>query len=59
MNQALRDAEALLLGRFSEVTLAALHQQLQHHFQERDLRRGHAEAHQDCVKHESNEQQAV
>lgn len=36
MNQAFRDAEALLLARFSEVTLAELNANVQQHLQERD-----------------------
>lgn len=35
MNQAFRDAEALLLARFSEVTLAELSQHVQQRLQER------------------------
>ena len=43
MNQAFRDAEALLLARFSEVTLAELSQQLHHRLQDRTFCRGHDE----------------
>lgn len=40
MNQAFRDAEALLLARFREVTLAELSQQLHHQLQDRTFCRG-------------------
>jgi DNA-binding IscR family transcriptional regulator len=41
MNQAFRDAEALLLARFSEVTLAELSRYLHQRLQKRDFCRGH------------------
>lgn len=41
MNQAFRDAEALLLARFSEVTLAELSRYLHQGLQKRDFCRGH------------------
>jgi DNA-binding IscR family transcriptional regulator len=59
MNQALRDAEALLLARFSEVTLAELSHQLHHRLQDRTLSGGHAETRRSCVIHGTNEQEAV
>jgi DNA-binding IscR family transcriptional regulator len=59
MNQAFRDAEALLLARFSEVTLAELSQQLHLHRQERMFCRGHDEAHRGRVRHGTTEQEPV
>lgn len=41
MNQAFHDAEALLLARLSEVTLAELSHYLHHRLQEHDFCRGH------------------
>ncbi|MDB5074641.1 MAG: transcriptional regulator [Chloroflexi bacterium] len=41
MNQAFRDAEALLLARFSEVTLAELSRYLHQRLQNADFCRGH------------------
>lgn len=41
MNPAFRDAEALLLARFSEVTLAELSQHLHQQLQDRDFCREH------------------
>jgi DNA-binding IscR family transcriptional regulator len=41
MNQAFHEAEALLLARFSEVTLAELSRHLHHRLQDQDFCRGH------------------
>jgi DNA-binding IscR family transcriptional regulator len=41
MNQAFQDAEALLLARFSEVTLAELSNDIHQRLQDRDFCRGH------------------
>lgn len=43
MNQTFRDAEALLLARFSEVTLAELSQHVRHRLPAHDAGRGHCE----------------
>jgi hypothetical protein len=51
MSQAFHDAEALLLARFGEVTLAALREQLQHRRQDRTLSPGHDEARRRCGIH--------
>lgn len=57
MNQAFRDAEALLLARFSQVTLAELSQQLDLHRRERAFCRGDDEMYRNRVKQgTSNEQ---
>ncbi len=59
MNQAFRDAEALLLARFSEVTLAEFSHQLYLHRQERTFCRGHDETRRGRVRQGTNEQEAV
>jgi DNA-binding IscR family transcriptional regulator len=59
MKQAFRDAEALLLARFSEVTLAELSHQLQLHRQERRFCRGHDETRRSCVRQRTIQQEEV
>lgn len=59
MNQTFRDAEALLLARFSEVTLAELSQHVHHRLQAHDACRGHDETCTGCAKHGNNEQPAL
>jgi DNA-binding IscR family transcriptional regulator len=59
MNQAFRDAEALLLARFSEVTLAELNQQLHHRLQDRTFCHGHDETRKELRETGTNEQEAV
>lgn len=51
MNQTFRDAEALLLARFSEVTLAELSQHVHRGLQARDACRGHDETCTGYAKH--------
>jgi DNA-binding IscR family transcriptional regulator len=51
MSQAFHDAEALLLARFGEVTLAALSDQLQHRRQDRTVSPGHDQARTRCGLH--------
>jgi DNA-binding IscR family transcriptional regulator len=51
MSQAFHDAEALLLARFGEVTLAALSEQLQHRRQDRTVSPDHDEARRRCGIH--------
>ncbi len=51
MSQAFHDAEALLLARFGEVTLAALSEQLQHHRRDHTAGPGHDEARRGCGVH--------
>jgi DNA-binding IscR family transcriptional regulator len=57
MSQAFHDAEALLLARFGEVTLAALSKQLQHRRQERTVSAGHDGAHRRCGTHGTDEKE--
>ena len=59
MNQAFRDAEALLLARFSEVTLAELSHQLYLHRQERTFCRGHDETRRSGARQATTVQEAV
>jgi DNA-binding IscR family transcriptional regulator len=59
MNQAFHDAEALLLARFSEVTLAELSQQLHHRLQDRTFCRGHDETRRSGARQATTEQEAV
>lgn len=59
MNQAFRDAEALLLARFGEVTLAELSQQLQLGRQERTFCHGHDQTRRDGVGHGGTKQEPV
>ncbi len=59
MNQAFRDAEALLLARFSDVRLAELSHQLHHRLQDRNFCRGHDETLRGCVRQATTEQEAV
>lgn len=59
MDQAFQDAEAVLLARFRDVTLAELRQQLHMHRQERVLSREHGEMRRNCVRQETDEQAAM
>lgn len=59
MNEAFRAAEALLLARFSEVTLAELREQLHQARQERNVARGVAQAPRGCDRQASPEQEVV
>lgn len=59
MNQTFRDAEALLLARFSEVTLAELSQHVQHRVQAHATCREHDETGTGSANHENTEQEVV
>ncbi len=59
MNQTFRAAEALLLARFSEVTLAELREQLHQARQERNVDRGVAQTPRGCDRQAIPEQEVV